>query len=398
MISLTAALSYLNYRFVKLPSTIGLTLLSLLMAGCILAVRPFAPSVVTGALAMVQSIDFRTVLLEGLLGALLFAGSLHVDINDLEDQKWAIAVFAMIGVLASTVLVGLATWWLSSVMSLGIEPIWCFLFGALISPTDPISVLAILRKIGAPRSLETEIAGEALFNDGIGVVVFLSLLRIATDGDVNVSRIAGLFLQEAVGGIVFGLLAGYAAFRLLLSIDNYRVEGLVLLALVVGGYPLAQYLNVSGPLAMVVAGLLIGNRGRRLMMSEEVRRRVFGFWEIVDEILNAILFVLIGLEVLVLSLSGRYLLAGLVCIPLTLMARLISIGIPLELMNLRRRFTPGALRILVWGALRGGISIAMALSLPKGPSRDVILTMTYVVVVFSILVQGLTVKKLIRSG
>ena len=396
VLTLAAAFSYVNGRLLKLPPTIALMLMSLAVSLVVLALQSVIPQLGAQAEDLVRSVHFSELLLEGMLGFLLFAGALHVNLDDLAANKWPITVFATVGVVGSTAPVGgamcLVSWWLG----LGLPPIMCFLFGALISPTDPIAVLAILKKVGAPRHLETKITGESLFNDGIGVVVFLTLLAVAKGHDLSVGQAGWVFVTEVAGGALLGLAGGYLAYRLLKSIDNYQVEIMLTLALVTGGYALATRLHLSGPIAMVVAGLLIGNHGRRLAMSTKTREHLDTFWELVDGILNAVLFVLIGLEVLVLTFEGRHLLAGAIAVPMVLLARLVCVGAGVSLMSRRQQFAPGAVRILTWGGLRGGISVALALSLPLGRHREVVLTMTYLVVAFSILVQGLTVGVLIR--
>ena len=402
LITLAAVFTYLNHRFLKLPGTIALTAMSLVVALSLVAADRMGFGLEEHVEGVLREIDFGKLLLEAMLGFLLFAAALHVDLNDLAKNKLEIATFATVGVLGSTALVGGMVWGLSSAMGLGLQPIHCFLFGALISPTDLIAVLGLVRKAGGSKTIQTQIAGESLFNDGIGVVVFLTLLKIASgSADMTAGGIALLFAQEAVGGVVLGLVAGWLAYRALKSIDNYRVENLVTLALVAGGYALAHAIHVSGPIAMVVAGLLIGNHGKRLAMSERTREHLETFWELVDELLNALLFVLIGLEALVLTGSTRALLAGAIAIPIVLVARGISIGVPVSMLRLRRPFEPRAIRVLTWGGLRGGISVALALSLPyvtqvQSGAREMILTMTYIVVVFSILVQGLTLKAVLR--
>ena len=405
LITLAAAFSYLNFRFLKLPATIGLMGMSLTVSLAVLAAGAITPGVRDSARELVQQVDFHKVLMKGMLGLLLFAGALHVNLDDLMAHKWGIGIFATLGVLVSTGLVAAMTYLVSAWLGLGLRVIHCLLFGALISPTDPIAVLGLLKKLGAPRSLRTRIAGESLFNDGIGVVVFIAVAEIAAGGHgATPGGLALLFAVEALGGVAFGLAAGYVAYRLLSSIDNHQVEVLLTLALVVGGYALADAVHTSGPLAMVVAGLLIGNHGRRLAMSERTRENLDTFWELIDSILNALLFVLIGLEVVVVSLRGEYLLAGAMAIPLVLLARLVSVGVPVALLRRRRAFAPGAIRIMTWGGLRGGISVALALSLRaelvghgEVAVREVILTMTYAVVAFAILVQGMTVRKLVKA-
>lgn len=346
----------------------------------------------------VARIDFSQTLMHGMLSFLLFAGALHVNLDELAEQRWPVGILATVGTFASTFIVGGLFWGLCQVLGIEIGFIYCLLFGALISPTDPIAVLGILKSARAPKSLETKITGESLFNDGIGVVLFVVLLQIVIGGEGEFSFTSAglLLLEEAVGGVVFGLLLGGIGYWMLCRVDNYSVEVLITLAIVMGGYTLALAVHTSGPIAMVVAGLLIGNHGRRLAMSEKTREHLDTFWELVDEILNAVLFVLIGLELLVLSFTGTVFVAGLIAIPLVLFARFVCVGAPVALMRSVRDFSPGAIRVMVWGGLRGGISVALALSIPPGPERDVILPVTYSIVVFSILVQGLTVGKLVQ--
>jgi CPA1 family monovalent cation:H+ antiporter len=395
LISLSAVFSWLNYRVLKLPTAIGLMLSALLMS--LVLQLPLFGGLEHQAEAMLASIDFDQTLLHGMLSFLLFAGALHVNLNDLAQQRWVIAILSTVGVVGATFLIGGGVYYLFTWLSIDVPFIYCLLFGSLISPTDPIAVLGILKNAGAPKTLETKITGESLFNDGVAVVVFLVLADIATgDAEVSAASVATLFSKEAIGGLVFGLLAGSLAFFMLKRVDNYQVEVLITLALVTGGYAAAEHLHLSAPIAIVVAGLLIGNHGRRAAMSEKTREHLDTFWELVDEILNAVLFVLIGLEVLVISLREDYLLAGALAIPLILLARLISVGLPIGLMRSFRSFTPGVVSILTWAGLRGGISVALALSLPNGEMRDLLLTVTYVVVVFSIVVQGLTLGPLVK--
>ncbi len=401
LITLAAVFGYLNHRFIRLPTTIGLMLISVVMSlGMVLIGHLGHAGLLLEQqwLSVVRSIDFNKTLMVGMLSFLLFAGALHVDLAELLSEKWAVGVYATAGVLLSTFLVGTMTHFVSGWLGFELRFLSCLLFGALISPTDPIAVLGILRTSGVPKRLQVRIAGESLFNDGIGVVVFITLYDIVFDGvSFSASGISLLFLEEVAGGIFLGLMLGWVAFRLLKSIDNYQVEILITLALVTGGYALAAAVHASGPIAIVVAGLLIGNHGRRFAMSEKTRQNLDTFWELVDEILNALLFVLIGIELLVITVNKRYLVAGLAAIGVGLVARMISIGVPQLLMAPRSRFDLKALKVMTWGGLRGGISVALALSLPPGTERDQIITMTYLVVVFSILVQGLTLKRLLTS-
>lgn len=398
ILSLAAIFSFINLRTLKMPTTIGLMFFALLVSLLIILLDGLGIPVQGHADKVLGAIDFNKTLMQGMLSFLLFAGALHVNLNDLSEQKWVIATLATVGLLMSTTLVGLASWWLFGAMGLEVGLAWCLVFGALISPTDPIAVLAILKTAGASKSLETKIAGESLFNDGVAVVIFIVLFGIASSGqEPTWSGVALLFAEEALGGVVFGFMIGGIAFWMLRDIDNYTVEILITLALVAGGYALATRLHVSGPIAMVVSGLMIGNHGRRLAMSAKTREHLDTFWELLDEILNAVLFVLIGAEVLILTFTGNIMLAGAILIVIVLLVRFISVGLPISLMKKRREFSPGVIRILTWGGLRGGISVALALSIPAGEARDIILPITYMIVVFSILVQGLTVGRLIRA-
>ena len=399
LVTLSAVFSYVNHRFIKLPTTIGVMAISLLGSVAIAVLGPLAFGIEQDALKLINSIDFDETLLHGMLSFLLFAGALHIDLERLGRQKWIIGILATVGMLGSAMMIGILAWVVLERLGIGLALIHCLLFGALISPTDPIAVLGILKKAGVPESLETKICGESLFNDGVAVVVFLVLLQIAGGGqEISAPMVLGLFAKEALGGIVYGLMIGAIAYTMLKSVDNYQVEVLITLALVAGGYALADALHLSGPIAIVVAGLLIGNHGRLLAMSDQTREHLDTFWELVDEVLNVILFVLIGLEVLVLSWNHRYLIASIALIPLLLLSRFASVALPVTILRRFRSFSPNVIKILTWGGLRGGISVAMALSLPPGRPRDVILTITYAVVVFSIIVQGLTVGKLVEKS
>lgn len=398
LISLSAVFSWVNYRFLKLPTTIGLMLISLLMSLFLLAPIPGIDGFEQDAERMLAGVDFNETLLHGMLSFLLFAGALHIDLHDLAKHKWVIGTLATAGVVGATFLAGGGAYLLFGWLGLDIPLIYCLLFGALISPTDPIAVMGILKSAGAPKDLETQIAGESLFNDGVAVVVFLVLLQVAAGGeDVTAVAVLEIFVHEAVGGLIFGFAAGWIALRMLSRVDNYQVEVLITLALAGGGYALAENLHLSAPIAVVVAGLLIGNTGRDRAMSAKTIEHLDTFWELVDEILNAVLFVIIGLEVLAISLAGEYLVAGLLAIPWVLLVRVVSVGLPIGLMRHFRSFLAGTVTILTWGGLRGGISVAMALSLPEGGTRDVLVTVTYTIVVFSILVQGLTLAPVVRA-
>ncbi len=397
LVCLAALFSYVNERFLKLPATIGLMALGLSFSLVMVALGTIGIPVHRQAVAFMQRIDFNETLMHGLLSFLLFAGALHFNVRNLFGQKWFIGTLASVGVALSTCLVGVLTYYAFGLIDVEIPFLYCLLFGALISPTDPIAVLGILKKAGAPKSLKTKIVGESLFNDGVGVVVFLVLLGVATRGMTDPADVGLLFLEEVGGGALLGAALGFLTATMMRTIDDYRVEILLTLALVMGGYALADALHMSGPIAVVVAGLVIGSHARHSAMSETTRQYLDTFWELVDELLNAVLFVLIGLEILALTFEGRYLAAGLIGIPIVLAARFISVAVPLHLFRLWRTFSPYAAIILTWGGLRGGISVAMALSLPPGQFRDAIVGATYVIVVFSILVQGLTIERLIRA-
>jgi CPA1 family monovalent cation:H+ antiporter len=397
LISLSAVFSFINYRFLKLPTAIGLMLIAMLASLALLLLGPFSFGLKGEVADLLASVDFDETLLHGMLSLLLFAGALHVNLADLARQRWVITILATAGVLSATFMIGYMVYWVFALLGLEVPLIYCLLFGALISPTDPIAVLGILKQAGASKTLESKIAGESLFNDGVAVVLFLVLLQVATgEGDVTVLAIAGLFAQEVVGGAVFGFATGALAYWMLKQVDDYTVEVLITLALTMGGYALAEWLHISAPIAIVVAGLLIGNHGREFAMSDKTREHLDNFWVLVDEVLNAVLFVLIGMEVLVLSYQQSYLWAGLLMIPLVLLARLVAVWVPVSIMRRYREFSPMAVSILTWGGLRGGISVALALSLPPGEVRDVLLTVTYIVVAFSIIVQGLTIGPLVK--
>ena len=398
LLSLSALFSFINYRYIRLPTTIGLMLIALVMSLLLIVLGKFGLGTASDKAALLlHKIDFDKTVLHGLLSFLLFAGALHVNVNDLRLHSRIIALLAIGGVVLSTLIVGVLIWVVFTLLGLDIPLLYCLLFGALISPTDPIAVMGILKTAGAPKSLEIKIVGESLFNDGVGVVLFIVLLELATgDHNVGTGWILLLFIKEAFGGLLLGLAAGMLAYWMLKQINNYQVEIMITLAVVTGGYALADTLHLSGPIAVVVAGLLIGNHGRHLAMAAKTREHLDTFWQLLDEILNAILFVLIGLEVLVLPFTPEYLISGLIAIPVVLMARFISVAIPVNVLKSLREFTPNAVLIMTWGGLRGGISVAMALSLPASTERGVIVTITYTVVVFSILVQGLSIGRLIK--
>jgi len=397
----TALLAYLNHRFIGLPTTIGVMVAALVLSlslvgmdslGMLGGLRSYEES-------LLRSIDFSSVLMQGMLSFLLFAGALHVDLSELRAYRWQIGGLAVIGTLLSTVVVGGVLFWTLPWVGLPVPLLHCLLFGALISPTDPIAVMGILKSAGAPKNLEGVIAGESLFNDGIGVVIFSLLLGMLASGAVPTIQQGGeLLLREAGGGLLFGATLGYVTFRLLRSIDHYQLEVLLTLAAVMGGYALASSLHVSGPLAMVVAGLMIGHQGRALAMSETTWHHLGLFWELLGDILHAVLFVLIGLEVIVIHFPRGIAVAAVLAIGVTLLTRWLTVGLPVELWHRRLRLPIGSGRVLTWGGLRGGISVALALSLPAGPYRETLIALTYCVVVFSIFVQGLTIGSVVRRA
>lgn len=399
LIVLSALFGYINIRFLKLPLTIGLMVVSIIFSLLVLIVGQYFPTVLEMEEDLVRQIDFPKVLMEGMLSFLLFAGALHVDFASLKAQRLPIILFATLGVITSTFLVAGMMYMLFQVLGMEVSFIHCLLFGALISPTDPIAVLGILKKAGVPKTLETKIVGESLFNDGIGVVVFISIFQLASagSGHFSMGEIAFLFLEEVGGGLLLGFILGSAAYYLMRTIDNYEVEVMITLALVMGGYMLASALHFSGPLAMVVAGLMIGHeRFRTSSMSKQTESYVDKFWELLDVLLNAVLFVLIGLEIVILKFESTYLIAGLIGIGIVLAARFLALFFPVQLLRKRLGLLKGTSRIMAWGGLRGGISIALALSLSPEMNRDLIVSITYIIVVFSIVVQGLTIERLVR--
>ncbi len=398
LLTLTALFSYINYKFLKLPATIGVMLISLVISLSLILISGSSGDFAQKATLWLNKIDFDYAVMQGMLSFLLFAGALHVNINDLAKEKLTITLLATLGVVLSTFIFGSLFYLINLAFGFGVDFIYCLLFGSIISPTDPIAVLGILKTTGAPKDLETVIAGESLFNDGIGVVVFLVISGIAFGGgDVSFTSAAWLFTEEAVGGALLGIILGWTSYYLLKSIDNYQVEALITLALVMGGYKLASSFHMSGPIAIVVAGLFIGNKGRNFAMSDNTRNRLDDFWELIDEILNSILFVLIGLELLVLTLNFQWFAAGLIVIPLVLLSRFVSVSLPLLVLKFKGEKKKGLIPVLTWGGLRGGISVALALSLPPSAERDIILVFTYIVVIFSISVQGLSIKKLVNK-
>ncbi len=399
LIVLSASFAYINYRFIKLPSAIGLMLIALLTSIALVALGRLYPPALADLTALMTGIDFSKLLMEVMLGFMLFAGAIHVRLEELKKVKLAVILFSTISVVLSTFIVGTGAYYLLGWFGMPMPFLYCLLFGSLISPTDPIAVLGILKAARIDKSLEMKIAGESLFNDGVAVVVFLTILEVALHPEaMQWTDVGLLFLREAGGGVLLGLGAGYAGFVLMRSIDNYKVEVLITLAVVMGGYALADRLHISGPLAMVVAGILIGNQGKRYAMSDLTAEYVDKFWELLDETLNAILFVLIGLELVVLHWTTDYVILGIISIVMVLLARFTSVWVPAQIIRLRGEMTRRTILILTWGGLRGGISIALALSLTPELGKDLWVTLTYFVVAFSILVQGLTIGRLARAS
>ncbi|MBO3698651.1 sodium:proton antiporter [Roseivirga sp. E12] len=400
IIGIAAIFSYVNHKFLKLPMTIGLMVLSLVFAGIMIIIGKFDKEVMMETCEVVTTLDFRLLLMDFMLSFLLFAGALHVNSKLLKKERASVMAFATLGVLVSTFIVGFLSQWILGAMGFEVPLTYTLLFGALISPTDPIAVLAILKSAKAPKSLETKISGESLFNDGIGVVVFLSILMVHEHGiaSFEIGETLKLLGEEALGGIIFGAILGYLGFLILKSIEDApRIEVLITIAITAGGYGLASVLHVSGPIAMVVAGLIVGNKLIAIKDASQSSNQVSEFWEMLDEILNAVLFVLIGLEIIALPDNMSYIMAGLILIPAVLLARFISVGIPVSLMKSKGAKKSSTVIMLTWGGLRGGISIALALSLPPSEFRDLIILVTYAIVVFSILFQGLTIGFLVKK-
>jgi monovalent cation:H+ antiporter, CPA1 family len=401
LLVLTAAFGWLNHSFLRLPQTIGLLVMALAASLVLISLEFVFPDfgLYDAAATAMAQVNFEETVLNGLLAFLLFAGALHVDFSAMKSRVGPIAIMATAGVLVSTLLIGTGFWLLAMLFQVQMPFAWALVFGALISPTDPVAVLSTLKQVKVPKSLETIMTGESLFNDGVGVVLFTVLLAAATSvgGEgLDLVHVGELFLIDAVGGGLLGLGTGYVAYRAMRAIDDYPIEVLISLALVTGTYALATKLQMSGPIAVVVAGILIGNRGPIDALSDETQRFMFGFWTLVDEILNSVLFLLIGLEVLVLRFDLSFIGFAIFSIPLALLARFAAVGLPVLALRRVTDFTKGTVPILTWGGLRGGISVALALSLPESDIKTIILAATYAVVLFTIIVQGLTLAPLVK--
>lgn len=399
LLFLASLFTYINIRFLKLPTTIGLMVLALGFSLVLLGIGVFVPGLAETATKILVELDFSHLLLDLMLSFLLFAGALTTHLERLREEIWPILILATVGILITTFTIGTAFYYTLHVLGLELSYSYCLVFGAMISPTDPIAVLAMLKNMQVSKRLEIKIAGESLFNDGIGVVVFITLLNVASSGsgDFSIAEVGGLFAQEVIGGILLGSILGFLLFQAFRAVDTKHVELEVLMTLagVIGGTQLAHLFHVSAPLAMVIAGLFIGNEGRDLRMSEYKSEYIIKFWHLLDEVLNVILFMLIGLEMLVLTLDGRYVLAALIAIPIAIFSRWLGVAIPIFSMKKVRTFEKGTIPILTWGGLRGGISVALALSLPEFPQKGLLVSVTYIIVIFSIIAQGLTLKKLV---
>jgi monovalent cation:H+ antiporter, CPA1 family len=396
LLVLTAAFGWINHRFIGLPHSIGLLVMGLGASLVLIAVELAFPRILLYAdlAAVIRQIDFQETVLNGMLAFLLFAGALHVDLSVLRERAWTVGAMATVGVIISTAVVGVGMWLAGKALGIPVPLAWALVFGALISPTDPLAVLSVLKAVKVPKTLEIEMTGESLFNDGVGVVIFLALLATAAnaDGSFGLVHIGELFVVEALGGGLLGLVTGYAAYRAMRAIDDYAIEVLLSLALVTGTYALAGKLHMSGPIAMVVAGLLIGNHGKRDALSDVTQRYLFSFWTLIDDILNSVLFLLIGLEVLVLRLDPSVAWLAVLAVPLALCARLFAVSIPIFALSASHTFVRGTIPVLTWGGLRGGISIALALSIPEVQEKSTILAATYAVVLFTIIIQGLSLR------
>lgn len=395
LIVLASFFSYLNLRYLKLPSTIGIMIIAMLSSIILVITGHLFPDTFTHFSNLLRDVDFTEVLMGAMLNFLLFAGAIHINLKDLKEQRGPIVIFSTVSVVISTFVVGGLLFYIAPMLHLNIPFLYCLLFGALISPTDPIAVMGVLKEAKVKKSLETKVAGESLFNDGVAVVVFAVILQLtqSSDIDISFSNISWLLVKEAAGGFIVGALLGLGASNAMRKIDDYKVSVLITLSVVMGGYLIARAMHISGPLTMVAAGIVIGNYGKRTAMSATTKDYLNKFWELIDEILNAILFLFIGFELLLIPNITNYWLMGGISIIVVLFARFISIYIPVKVIPFRNKFSKGTIKVLVWGGLRGGVSIALALSIDQGPHKPVILAITYFIVVFSIIVQGLSVGK-----
>jgi CPA1 family monovalent cation:H+ antiporter len=401
LLTVTAAFAWLNHRLLKLPANIGLLIMGLTASIVLIGIDFLFPDtpLYEALIRTLRQIDFYEAVMNGLLAFLLFAGALHVDFHRLRNRALVIAILATVGVFISMLIVATGLWGVGLVLGIPISFAWALVFGALISPTDPVAVLSTLKAANVPQTLETDMSGESLFNDGVGVVLFTITLQAAmgTNDDAGLLNGAELLIVEAGGGAILGFITGYIVYRAMRAIDDYSIEVLLSIALVAGTYALASKIHLSGPIAVVVAGVLIGNRGTMDAMSKVTQRYVFGFWTLIDDILNAVLFLLIGLEIMLIGFEPFFIWIGLVTIPLVLFARFVAVGLPVTVLERWQHFVRGTIPVLTWGGIRGGISVALALSLPDSPARPYLLTATYAVVLFTIIVQGLTLEGVVRK-
>ncbi|PYF77376.1 cation:proton antiporter [Pedobacter nutrimenti] len=395
LIVLASFFAYLNLRYLKLPSTIGIMIIAMVTSILMVVTGNLFPKTFGHFSTLLQDVDFTEVLMGAMLNFLLFAGAIHINLKDLREQRGPVIIFSTVSVVISTFAIGFILFYTAPLLGIELPFIFCLLFGALISPTDPIAVMGVLKEAKVRKSLETKVAGESLFNDGVAVVIFAVILQLAEGSAVDVSfgHISWLLVKEAAGGFLLGALLGLGASNAMRKIDDYKVSVLITLSVVMGGYLIAHAMHISGPLTMVAAGIVIGNYGKRTAMSDTTKDYLNKFWELIDEILNAILFLFIGFELLIIQNVTTYWQIGLVSILIVLFARFISIYIPVILIPFKNKFSNGTIKVLVWGGLRGGVSIALVLSMNEGPYKSILVAVTYFVVVFSIIVQGLTVGK-----
>ena len=398
VIVLAAIMAYLNQRLLKLPNNIGVMIIAVVVSIALTLTSKSFPEVFKGTRALIDSVDFSNVVIGAILNFLLFAGTIRIRIADLKQQQLPVLLFSTLSVIISTFIIGALVYLLTQVLQLNISFLQCLLFGSLISPTDPVSVLSVLKDAGLSKSLETKIAGESLFNDGVALVIFFSILHAIHNPEesIRMNDILTVFAREALGGLALGMLLGFIAIKALKSINDHNIEVMITLAVVMGGYSLARYIHLSGPLTTVAAGIFIGNYGKQYAMSDVSKDYLDKFWELIEEILNVILFVLIGFELLVIKHNEHYWLIGVATVLIVLVARFISLWLPSFIINLKEKMNHQVVLFLTWGGLRGGISIALALTLSRGLHKDLFLFATYCVVLFSVVVQGLSIEKIIN--
>ncbi|MDF1761141.1 MAG: sodium:proton antiporter [Coxiellaceae bacterium] len=398
IITLAVLIGYINHRFIRLQMTIAIMAGAMILSLLLLFLQyTGATNITPHVTAMIENLDFRHLLLNGMLSFLLFAGAFTVDLDLLKQQRWQIGILASVSTVASALIIGYLAYLLLPFLGIHVPLLYCFLFGSLISPTDPIAVLATFKEVGAPKALEVCVAGESLFNDGVGIVMFTTLYQLAfTSTTITAGSVTLLFLKQAVGGIAYGVIISWVVSNLLKSAKGRKMAMLLTIALVTGGYQLALAIDISGPLAMVVAGIYLGHQARRGDFGKSTVEAMDVFWELIDEILNAVLFLLIGLELLTLNIHGKQMIAVFAAIPIVLLVRLITVAIPMRALKHRGKTAPYTISILTWGGLRGGLAVALALSLPAGSDRHLILAMTYAIVAFAVIVQGLSIKSLVR--